>query len=70
MSKQLSLHIQKAHIEITVEGCIECGTRWSRGWHPAKSVSVLIQKKERMLVLHRCADCETKQSSNLAIKAN
>ena len=55
--------IGKAVIEISVEGCIECGTRWSRNWKVARRVPVTIGKVEGTVTLHICADCQARNES-------
>jgi hypothetical protein len=53
--------IGKSVIEITVEGCIRCGTRWSSGWEVARRVPVKIGNSEGTVSLHICADCMKKK---------
>jgi ferredoxin-like protein FixX len=50
-------NIGKAKIRIEVEGCIDCGTRWSSGWTLAKQVPLQIGKRTLTIDIHRCADC-------------
>lgn len=53
----------KAHVEIRVEGCVDCGTLWSSRWVLARTVEVQIGKRRSTIDVHRCADCAKKQSN-------
>ena len=56
--EMMKIQVGKSTIEVTVEGCIQCGTRWSSGWTVAKILTVKIGKREQAISLFICADCQ------------
>lgn len=38
------------------EGCVDCGTEWSTGWHPLPDRQI-----EVTFTASRCADCQRKR---------
>jgi hypothetical protein len=52
--------IGKAKIDLTVRGCIDCGTLWSSGWEVAKRVEVTVDGSLFYVCVNRCADCSNK----------
>lgn len=67
----MMLKFGKANLEIKVEGCIVCGSKWSSGWHEAKRVRVSIQDslsptavaKIQEVSICRCADCQERREA-------
>jgi hypothetical protein len=53
----MNLKIGHSTLTIEVEGCIQCGTKWSSGWAVAKLVTVKVGQREHTVSLHICADC-------------
>jgi hypothetical protein len=53
----MKLKIKKASIEVIVEGCVECGTKWSSDWSLAKVVEVRIGDRTGQINLYLCEDC-------------
>jgi hypothetical protein len=48
----------KAKLDITVKGCMTCGTEWSSGWSVGRTVSVAFDGKSPIDVdIHLCARC-------------
>jgi len=58
----MKVNIKKAKIEISVEGCIDCGDRWSWGWFDAKEVPITIGTCTETVTIHRCGECEHKRN--------
>jgi len=52
----------KAKLEIKSEGCIDCGTHHSSGWTVAKKIKVQVGMKTFEAPVHRCADCQKRES--------
>lgn len=50
--------IGKATLSISVEGCVQCGTRWSSAWTLAREVPLSIGAKKTVVRLHLCAQCQ------------
>jgi hypothetical protein len=49
--------IGRTRITVDVRGCLDCGTEWSHGWVPARTVPVTIGTRALAIGLSRCADC-------------
>ena len=50
----------KSKVTIDVEGCVDCGTRWSSGWFNAETLGVAVGGKTDTITLFRCKDCQDK----------
>lgn len=59
----ISVKHQKATIRVTCEGCLDCGTSFSRTWHLVREVQVAIGKRRVSVGIHRCGECQAKQDA-------
>ena len=59
----MTIAFGKAKIEIEAKGCVECGSWWSTGWQIARTISVVINNRERLIDIHICNECAAKKSS-------
>ncbi len=57
--------IGKAKIDLSIRGCIDCGTEHSSGWEVARTVDVAIAGKVYQGQIHRCADCSRKKQKHM-----
>jgi ferredoxin-like protein FixX len=58
MSKGATIKIGKASISFDIEGCVDCGAKWARGWEVARRVPVTIDgRKPFEVAVHRCDEC-------------
>ncbi len=53
--------IGKAKIDLTIRGCIDCGTEYSSGWEIARIVEVAVAGTVYQGKVYRCADCANKR---------
>lgn len=53
-----SFRIGKCHVNVSHDGCVVCGTRWSSGWHPAGVFEVAVGKKRGEITVSMCDDCK------------
>jgi hypothetical protein len=53
--------VGKAKIDLSVRGCIDCGTEYSHAWEVAKTIEVQIAGKAYQGQIHRCGDCMKKR---------
>lgn len=56
--------VGKATVHIQVDGCIDCGTKYSRGWEMSKTVPIKIGNKSYNAEIYRCADCIERRNHN------
>lgn len=50
--------IGKSDVDVSAEGCVECGIAWSHGWVVDRVVPVIVgDRKPFNLTLHICAEC-------------
>lgn len=49
--------VGKTKINIEVEGCVYCGTRWSDSWRVVRLLTVVINGREKLLSIQCCGDC-------------
>lgn len=55
--------IKNAKIDMTIRGCIECGTEFSSGWRVAREIKVTIGSKEFYGNVHICIDCDERSET-------
>ena len=58
MSTQMSRNVGQAKIEVSVKGCLHCGTEHSSGWRVVRFVPVSIGDSRTQVALSVCADCD------------
>jgi len=58
MSTEARIEIGKATVTVESKGCVGCGTQWSRGWHVARTIGVIVNGRTFLITIHRCADCQ------------
>lgn len=61
----MRLQYGKAKVEIISFGCISCGTIGSHGWEVARTLRMVIDKREYEIAIHICADCKQRKEGLL-----
>ncbi len=51
------VRVGNTKIDITVEGCFICGTRWSHRWEKLKEVRVQIGRSHWFIDISICGEC-------------
>lgn len=62
----MTVKFGKTNLEIKAEGCIDCGVKWSAGWHEAKRIRISVQDslspnavaKIQVISIYRCVECQ------------
>ncbi len=62
----MTIKIGKSSISISVEGCFRCGTRWSSGWFPARTVPVTLDGRSMDITLHVCNECASPEEKGVS----
>ena len=58
MSNAMTFRVGKTNITIEVEGCTQCGTKYSYDWNQAKTVEIVIGNgKPKLLSIPICGKC-------------
>jgi hypothetical protein len=53
--------IGKCKLDLTVRGCVDCGTQWSSGWEVAKRLEVTVDGSLFYVCVNRCAECSNQR---------
>jgi hypothetical protein len=58
----------RSTITISARGCVDCGTEWATGWAEATAVECRIGRKEFLVPIPRCSDCDARLKAHAVDK--
>ncbi len=58
--------IGKTKIDISVEGCVDCGALYAAGWATERIIAVQIGKRRATISIPICLDCLNKRNRSNA----